>query len=94
MKQAIFLISVASVGGAGAGDGVRDSGVTTHIPSGGDTQFDHLHTILHICLRRVVQNYTLFSYDLTILGIGNHTKNVHPDFFSDFFELIFLSANQ
>ena len=72
MKQAIFLISVASVGGAGAGDGVRDSGVTTHIPSGGDTQFDHLHTILHICLRRVVQNYTLFSYDLTILGIGNH----------------------
>ena len=43
---------------------------------------------------RVVQNDIFFSYDLSTLGIGNHTQNIHSDFFSEFFEVIFLCANE
>ena len=41
---------------------------------------------------RVFHNNTFSSNDLGVLAIGDHYGENYPDFFSEFFDLIFIAA--
>ena len=51
----------------------------------------HTHTSKHVCIR-VFHNNTFSSNDLRVLAIGDHYGENYPDFFSEFFDLIFIAV--